>query len=140
MTTLRNERGQVLPLVIGFTVILFAVAGVAVDGAKVWLLRRGLQSTADSAALAAAAQLDGDGLYATGGTGARLDPSAAVRVAREVVERRGLATNSRVTFEGDLVRATVSGRLRTSFLSLIGVDELPVVAEATATPVFGEAP
>ena len=140
MTGLRNERGQMLSLVIGFTMVLFAVAGVAVDGAKMWLLRRGLQATADAAALAAAARLDVNAFYETGGASARLDPSAAVDEGREVLDRRGLASRSRISIEGNVVRARVSGRLRTSFLSLIGVDELPVVAEATATPVFGEAP
>ena len=140
MKVLHNERGQVMPLVIGFAVLLFAIAGVAVDGAKMWLLRRGLQATVDAAALAAATQVEVDQFYAMGGDNARLDPSAVVLAAREVLDRRGLAAASRVTLEGDLVRATVRGRLRTSFLSLIGVDELPVVATATATPVFGEAP
>ena len=129
-----------LPLVIGFAVLLFAVAGVAVDGAKVWLFRRGLQTTADSAVLAAAAELDVNAFYEANGTSARLEPAAAIDAGREVLDRRGLASRSRISIEGDVVRARVSGRLRTSFLSLIGVDELPVVAEATATPVFGRAP
>lgn len=135
-----NERGQVLPLVIGFTLVVFAVAGVAVDGARIWLLRRGLQNSADSAVLAGAAQLDARAVYASGGTSSRLDSRAAFAAARSMLARRALVTSSEVTVQGDVVSAVVTARLRTSFLSLVGVEELRVAAEATATPVFGDPP
>lgn len=136
----RDERGQMLPLVAGFTLIVFAVAGVAVDGARLWLLRRGLQASADAAAIAAGAQLDADPFYARGGTGLVLDRDAATAAAQRVLASRKLATRSAITLEGDVVRVEVRGLLRTSFLSLVGVKELPVVAGATASPVLGDAP
>lgn len=137
---IHDERGQVLPLVVGFTLVVFAISGVAADGARAWILRRGLQSSADAAVLAAAAQLDADTFYASGGQSAELDHSAAVAEARRVLATRQLATRSHISLEGDSVRAVVSARMRTSFLYLVGVDELPVVASATAAPVFGDAP
>ena len=136
----RDQHGQVLPLVAGFTLIVFAIAGVAVDGARQWLFRRGLQNSADAAAVAAAAQLDAGSFYAGGGTDVVLHRASAVAEAQRVLASRDLATQSSITVEGDLVRTQVRGRIRTSFLSLVGVDELTVVATATATPVLGHAP
>lgn len=136
----RDQHGQVLPLVAGFTLIVFAIAGVAIDGARLWLLRRGLQASADAAALGAATQLDAEPFYAGGGGDVVLDRASAVAEAQRVLASRDLATESSITVEDDLVRAEVRARMRTSFLSLAGVDELPVVATATATPVLGDAP
>ena len=120
--------------------IAFAIGGVAVDGARMFLYRRGLQASADSAALIAAAQLDADSFYSLGGADVILDPSSAVAEAKRVLASRNLATWSSLTIEEDLVRAEVRGRMRTSFLSLVGVDELSVGASATASPVLGDAP
>lgn len=136
----RNQSGQALLLVIGFTLIAFAVSGVAVDGARLWVLRRGLQNTVDAASLAAAARLDSSGFYSSGGTRARIDDAAASQEARDLLAARRLAADIDITVEDDHVRAVATGRLRTSFLSLVGVEELHVVAEASAAPVFGEAP
>jgi hypothetical protein len=127
-------------LVVGFTLVACAVAGVAVDGARLWVLRRGLQNTVDAASLAAAARLDTGGFYSSGGASGRLDSAAASEEARALVAGRGLADDLDVTVEHGHVRAVATAKLRTSFLSLIGVEELDVVAEARAAPVFGEAP
>ncbi len=69
-----------------------------------------------------------------------MDGRAALAAARSMLARRGLATSSEVTDERDVVRAIATARLSTSFLSLVGVEELRVAAEATATPVFGDLP
>lgn len=140
MGRLRNDRGQALVLVIGFTLVAFAVAGVAVDGARAWLLRRGLQSSVDAASLGAAARLDRSEFYSNGGTSALVDDAAALAEARRLMTARRLAADFQITVENDRVRAVATGRLRTSFLSLVGVEELQVVAEAYASPVLGEAP
>lgn len=137
--TRRDESGQALLIVVGFTLVAFAVAGIAVDGARLFILRGGLQNTADAAATAGAAQLDVAALYSGGGT-PRLDPDAAAAKAETLLAERGLAMTAEVTVEDDLVHAVVRARLKTTLLALVGVKELRVAADATATPVFGEAP
>lgn len=136
----RNERGQALLLVVGFTLVAFAVAGVAVDGARLWVLRRGLQNSVDAASLAAAARLDSSGFYSGGGRRARIDSAAALEEAHDLMTSRRVADQFDITVDNGHVRAVATARLRTSFLSLVGVEELHVVAEAGAAPVFGEAP
>jgi uncharacterized membrane protein len=140
MVRARDQSGQATLLVVGFTLVVFAIAGVAVDGARVWLLRRGLQGSADAAALSAAAQLDTAAFYNSGGVARSLEEAAATSAAREMLAARGIATRVRVVVREKLVRAEIRAELPTTFLSLIGVDVLPVAADATATPVFGEAP
>lgn len=136
----RDERGQALLLAVGFTLVAFAVAGVAVDGARLWVMRRDLQNGVDAAALGAAGRLDSTALYASGGAIRRLDRSAAVEEARRLIGRRGLVGRLDITIDDNLVRATVTAEIDTSFLSLVGIEKLSVAAEAAAAPVFGEAP
>jgi hypothetical protein len=101
-------------------------------------MRRGLQRTADAASLVAASQLDTDRIYVSGGVGRHIDTARALSMARSVTEASGLALHLDLDVTEDRVRAVVRASLDTSFLSLVGVGELPVAAEATAVPVFGE--
>ncbi len=112
-------------------------AALAIDGARLWLMRRSLQSAVDAAALAGAGEVDVDRLYATGGAPA-LDPRAAERRAVAVLRERGLGDRIEVVAVSDAVRASVRGHLDASFLALVGIARLPVAAEATAEPVAGE--
>lgn len=138
MRFLRNQSGQAMLLVLGFAVLLFAVAGVAIDGARVFILRRGLQHAADAVALAAANELDVDTLYASDGGRTVVDRDRAVGIARSLIEERGFIADLDVQVRGRVVRAVVRSSLETSFLSLVGIEKLPVAAEAAAVPVFGE--
>lgn len=123
-------------LVIGLCLVSFAVAGVTIDGARLWMLRRSLQSAVDSAALAGAGEVDVDRLYARGDA-PTLDPQAARLRAIAVLAERGLGERIEVVVGSDAVRASVRGHLDASFLGLLGIDRLPVAAEATAEPVAG---
>lgn len=138
MTPGRGESGQTMLLVVGMVLVCFAVAGLAVDITRAGLLRRSLQSAADSAATAGASQLDEVQYYEMGGRSTSLHPgrarssiSAALRARRDLASVRVNASSRSVTVE-------VGGRLRTSFLRLIGVRHLAVRAVASAEPVLGE--
>jgi hypothetical protein len=65
-TFLKSQRGQNLALVAGSLLMLFALLMVAVDMGNIYLFRRGLQNSADAAALAGAQNLCFDeGTYDT---------------------------------------------------------------------------
>ncbi len=134
---LGGADGQVMLLVLGICLVCFAVAGLAIDGARLWLMRRSFQSAVDAAALAGAGEVDLDRLYASGGVPV-LDPHAARLRAVAVLRERGLGERVEVVAVSDAVRASVRGHLDASFLALVGIDRLPVAAEATAEPVAGE--
>ena len=124
-------------LVLGLALVAFAIAGLAVDGTRAFLLRRSLQNSADAAAIAAASELDTDSYYATSGRVVRLDAEGARLVATRFILDRGLDARSQVHIERESVTVILRGRLPTSFLGLVGIDAVPVAVEARAAPIPG---
>ena len=132
-----NERGQVSVLVVGMALLAFAVAGLAVDGTRAWLLRRTLQSAADAAALAGAGALDRAGYYGSAGEDVSLDPVAGRRIALGWLARRSLDARSSVTSSEERVTVELTSDLPTTFLSIVGVRAIPVGVRADAAPMPG---
>lgn len=62
-STLRSDDGSVLLLVVGLIPVLFLLVAVGVDTSTLFIHRRALSSTADSAALAAAQSADLERFY-----------------------------------------------------------------------------
>ena len=74
----RGEDGSVTPLIIGFAVVVALLVAVVVDASAAYLRRQGLNSAADSAALAATDGIQGEEVYIHGlGKRAEIDPTAA---------------------------------------------------------------
>ena len=132
-----DERGQVSILVLGLALVVFAIAGLAVDGTRAFLARRGLQNSADAAALAGAAELDVNAYYATGGRTVVLDEAAARRAAARWLRKRALPANVEITTEPGRVGVVLRSQTPTSFLGLVGVRAIPVAAAARAAPLAG---
>lgn len=124
-------------LTLGMVVVCFAVAGLAVDGTRVFLARRTLQNVADAAALAGASEVDQGGLYRSGGRVIDLDPDEAERQARLVLVKRGIPVMSSVSAGPEGVRVEVRESLPTSFLGLVGISHIQVGAVAEAAPLAG---
>lgn len=130
----KNERGQATILVLGMTMVVFGVVGLAVDGTKAFIFRRTLQSAADSAALAGGGELDATRYYSTKGRSVRLDPRAAEAAARKWLALRGLEARTAVQTSEERVIVTLRGQVETSFLRIIGLNRLPVAVEAASSP------
>jgi len=137
---MKREQGQVTVLVLGLALVAIAVSGLAVDGTRAFLFRRSLQNAADSAALAAASEIDREAYYASGGRGVVLDQAAAASSARRWLARRGLPLRVAVSTSTERIRIEVRGQLRTSFLGLVGIPSLNVAAAAEAAPISGVPP
>ncbi len=132
-----NERGQVTVLVLGMALLAFAVAGLAVDGTRAWLLRRTLQNAADAAALAGAAELDRDGYYGSGGQRVALDPRSSRDTARAWLSARETGARASVIGAPDRVIVEMSDELPTTFLSLVGIESIAVSVRSDAAPRAG---
>ena len=134
MNALRREEGQALVMVAVMMVGLVSVVGLVSDGGLVFAQRRDLQNAADAAAAAAAMQIDED-VYRTTG-----DVVLDERWARETAARY-LAAEDGVSYEistsPDSVEVSVSRQASTSFLGLIGIDDVDVSARASAEPRYG---
>ena len=131
-----TESGHASILVLGTCFLCFAVGGLAVDGMRVLLERRSLQSLADSAARAGASMLDVERMY-RGGSVARLDPEKARRRAADILQRRPL-DRAAISASPGRVLVEVRRTIEPSFLRAVGIGGLPVRASSTAEPVFGE--
>lgn len=124
-------------MAIGAALVAFAVAGVAVDGTRAFLFRRSLQNAADAAALAGASEIDVETFYARGGARAVLDPAAARATASDWLRRRGLDAVAEVDADDGAVEVALRGRIGTTLLALVGIDDVPVAAAAHAEPLPG---
>ena len=133
----KNQSGQITVFVIGMALLGFSVVAFAIDGTRAFLLRRTLQNAADAAAVAGASQLDEAAYYSSGGDRVTIDPGAGRSVAAAFVERRGLEVEASVEATSAAVTVVLRSQLDTPFLQLIGIDQVPVAAEAVAEPLLG---
>jgi hypothetical protein len=75
---MKDERGQTTLLIIGFAIVLAMAMGVVVDSSAAYLQRQSLSTLADGAALSAADQVQGGGVYDGGlGEAVPIDPAVA---------------------------------------------------------------
>jgi uncharacterized membrane protein len=135
-----DDRGSVLPLVIGAVVVMTLLVSVVTDVSVLWLGRRSTQAAVDGAALAGAQAVDLPTLYRDGADGdLALDPGAARRAVRSWVRAlpaSQLPTGFRVTgvtATTTTVTVRAQSTLRLPFLSFLTGRGVPVVADATAS-------
>lgn len=131
---MQQQRGQVTVLILGLALVVFAVSGLAIDGTRAFLFRRTLQSSADAASLAAASELDRSAFYMSGGRKRILDEEGAERAAARWLSLRGLGAQSEIRVEDERVVVVLRDVLPTSFLALVGIDQIPVAVVAAAEP------
>ena len=138
----RDDRGSVLPLVIGVVVVVLMMITVVTDVSVLWLQRRALQATVDGAALAGAQAVDLPSVYAGGAVGdLRLDPRAARTAVRGYVRAapttlRSLRVTS-VAVTGSTVTVRASAVAAPPFLGLLTGRGVTVAAEASAVNTAG---
>ncbi len=141
-----GDTGQIVPLVIGYLLILAALVTVVADASAVFLARRALAAAADAAALVAAQQVDVaalvDGQVETAQT-LVLDPRAASgAVSAYVVDAAlgerfpGLSVLA-VELSGDAttVSVTLGARVRLPLVGSVATgwaEGVPITATARA--------
>lgn len=132
-----DEKGHVTVLILGCVLILMGVLGVALDGTKAFIHRRTLQNAADAAVLAAAGELDVQAYYASDGAVVKLDVKAARTRVAEWISKRGVTSTLDVRVDSARVTVVLRDTVPSSFLSLVGISEIPVAVEAVAEPLSG---
>lgn len=133
----RGDEGSVLLLVVGLALVLFALVAVVVDVSAVVLARRGLDSSADGAAVAAAQQVDvvavdRDGL----GGRVALDPGLVADVvaayqAEEQPSQPGLQLVASLAGP-DTAVVDATRTVRLPFTAFLGVSAAVVHAQSRA--------
>lgn len=131
---LRDEFGQVLPVVTVMSLGLLAMVGLVIDAGVIFAARRDLQAEVDAAARAGAGILDESVYRQTRGREAVLDPAGAELATRERLADLEI-TDLRASSEAVFVRAARPQTL--VILSFLGLDSIRVEAHSTARPRTG---
>lgn len=136
LLTLRRDRGTATVFVLGLSLVLFGVAGLAIDGGKVINEKDRAHDVAEQAARAGANQIALGPLRSQGIV--VLDQGAAAQAAAGFVG----STSSYQLDGGPRVTATtvtvnVRKVITTNLLGIVGIDNITITASATASPVTG---
>ncbi len=117
----RHRRGQILVLVALALFVLVAFVALAVDIGHIYRERRHMQNAADAGALAGAREI------------CHGEPSQAEARAREYAVDRNGAQGAEITISGGVtVTVVTTETVQTFFAGLMGFNEVPVAADATA--------
>ena len=131
---LRDESGQVLPMVTVMALGLLAMVGLVIDAGMMFAAKRYLQATADAATRAGAAVIDEDIYRSSGGRRVVLDETAAEQAALRRLEDAQLVD---VSASSEAVFVRVSRTQPLLLLGLVGMGPLHVEAHSTARPRTG---
>jgi Flp pilus assembly protein TadG len=136
-----TDRGSATVFVVAFAGVLFACAGLAIDGGRAINARDRVNDVAEQAARAGAGQLDDASLRAVDGT-VVLDGPAARSEAEGFVEQANAAyrSNATIALDGGSVTVRVEWTYPTAILGIIGINSIPVSGTATAGPATGVGP
>lgn len=127
---LASERGSVLITGLLLSFALIMLIGFAVDVGHAFLVRRQLASIADDAALSGSQAISVPRLHEGH---LQLDPAAArAEAQRSIAANPSVSGNVTATTGG--VRVTVTRRVPTILLGLIGIRTLMITAHASAAP------
>jgi Flp pilus assembly protein TadG len=132
-----GERGSMSVFTVLFSVVVFLLAGLLVDGGSAINARLRAADVAEQAARAGADQIDVDHLRDTGQTRLLGDDQVCAR-ADEIVQAQGgdgVTRGQCAVEQGQAqVTVTVSVRWEAFFLSAIGFPGAEMNGEATAAP------
>lgn len=125
-----RDRGSISVVMVLLLVVVFAGAGLIVDGGRAMTARRHAANTAEAAARAAVST-------ATPVSG--FDPTTARAAAISHAARAGVAARDvKVVVGADFVTVTVTERRDTVFLILGGKSTMTVTASGTARVVYSD--
>ncbi len=128
----RDQDGSLSAFVVLLLVAMTALLGLVVDGGSALAARQSAADEAEQAARAGAGALSVEALRA----GAlQLDPSAAVAAAELFARAAGHPGTA--TVSGGVVTVQIRFRVPTEVLGIIGIDSLPVSAQASAVDIQG---
>ena len=127
---LAGERGSVLITGLLLSLALIMVIGAAVDIGHAFLVKRQLASIADDAALSGSQAINVPSLHEGH---LQLDPARTHAEARDTIAANPSVTGS-VSASTGSVAVTVTQRVPTILLALVGLHTLTITAHASAAP------
>ncbi|MEO9151749.1 MAG: Tad domain-containing protein [Lapillicoccus sp.] len=132
----RRDHGAMSVFVIGLSLVLFGVAGLAIDGGRVINARDRAYDVAEQAARAGANQIDVPELRRSGRV-VLLQGDAAGAASNYVRQNSGFTLDGGITTTATTVTVPLKAKLQTTLLSLLNINDLDIEATATASAVTG---
>jgi Flp pilus assembly protein TadG len=130
-----DDQGGVTVFIAICVVALIGIIGVAVDGGSKMRATERADYVAGEAARAAGQAIDP--AEAINGTAIVVDPPDAAAAAQAYLRSAGATGTVSVSDNGKTLTVTVTGTYATKFLSVAGIDSLPVTGHATAILLHG---
>ena len=128
----RREQGGATIFVLSMSLVLMLCAGLVIDGGMGINARMRVADDAEQAARAGANAVNVDQLRSGGALA--VDPGLARLYAQDFLSARGYpGTQFSITVDANTVAIEVRDTSETTLLKLIGINEYPVTARATAT-------
>jgi len=135
---LATERGSATIFVVGFALMLFACAGLAIDGGRAINARDKATDVAEQAARAGADQLD-KRLLRNGGAVVLDQGAARARAGAFVASANYEVTPLTAVTTVNSVTVRVSTTSETALLGIVGINSIDVSGVATSSPAAGAA-
>jgi Flp pilus assembly protein TadG len=130
-----DDRGGVTVFVAVCVIALIGIIGVAVDGGGTMRATERADYIAGEAARAGGQAIDPG--QAISGTAIVADPKGAAAAAQSYLRSAGATGTVSVSGDGKTLTVTVTGTYETTFLSVAGIDSLPVTGHGKATLLHG---
>lgn len=128
------DRGSATILVIGLAIMLFACAGLAIDGGRAINARDKAFDVAEQAARTGAGQLDLASLREPNGA-VVLNRADADTAARRFVSTAGYDARSvTISLTGGSVTVVTEKTFNTALLGIVGINSMTISGTATAGP------
>jgi Flp pilus assembly protein TadG len=136
-----GDRGSATVFVVAFAIVLFACAGLAIDGGRAINARDRVNDVAEQAARAGAGQLDDASLRGVNGT-VVLDQAAAKSEADNFVTQANAAytPHTIISPDGKSVTVRVDATFKTAILGIVHINSIAISGTATAGPATGVGP
>lgn len=122
-----NQRGSLVPAVAGGLVVLTGATGLTVDGARMFYVKDVLQKSLDSAGLAAGHALDVDNME----NDAREFFNANIAAVDNLAADSDMQVS--VSPDNEVITLVATAKVRASFMSVFGVQEITVSATTEIT-------
>ena len=131
-----REAGSATVFVIGFALVLLAMAGLVVDGGLALNARQKVADDVEQAARAGSLKINIPELRDKGVVA--IDPGPATADAEAFLAQRGYGA-AEVSVQADATQVTVTATIRqpTALLSLISIDSFTIHAAGQAKPTVG---
>jgi Flp pilus assembly protein TadG len=133
-----DDRGSALVWLLLLLPVLFAFAGLVLDGGRVITARQHAANLAEQAARQAVDQLDRGRFRETGNAVGAVDPPAAAAAACRYTASAAPGAGCTVTVDTDgQVRVAVTISTPTALLAAVGISRLTVTGTGQSRPAVG---